>query len=305
MDLWTEASADHDALAKQAAMARAEADFNQVFPFLAAARTVGEFGQRLALAQDSLASIALHHGIDPDELTTMAVRRFELMREALTEGTDPLDWIPDGGGYGNGPEKPDEHDTGVDFSHSYAEVPQGAPDGPDPRVVTPQPAGSVQQAEGGRHRRAGAHRRTAGATDMVSDGGVDTGLGAGMVDTGTSPTDPALAAGGNLGQTTPVTPPSIGQVTSAADPVRRQVMAVTASIKATNPSVDDAAAERIARKVVGRYLTADLDSSVIGNDPDGGESGGQGDHQGMSGPEELMLGRSVVKAAPAVAEALL
>ena len=296
VDLWTEASADHESLARQAALARAEAEFNGVFPFLAAARSQGEYTQRRALAEERLTSIALRHGIEPAELLKLADRRFALLIEALAEGEDPLGWIPDGGGYGSGPEKPLEHDEAADFSGDYAEVPQGAPGGPDPRVV----------ATGGRHRlqAEGKHRKEADATNMVQDS-TDTGLGAGSVDTGVGPTDPTLPAGAGGAPATPQ-PSPIGQVTSAADPVRRQVMAVTASIQATNPGLPGAEAARLARKVVGRYLHADLDSSVTSNDAGGdSQDGGDGSGGGMSGMEKAMVGRSVIKAAPELLDAVL
>ena len=295
MDLWTEASADQESMARTAALACAEAEFNGVFPFLAAARSQGEYAQRRALAEERLTSIALRYGVEPAELLKLADRRYALLIEALTEGQDPLEWVPDGGGYGSGPEEPLEHDEAVDYSHGYSEVPQGAPGGPDPRVV----------ATGARHRlqTEGKHRKAADATNMVSDS-TNTGLGAGSVDTGVGATDPTLPAGTQ--NSAAPQPSPIGQVTSAADPVRRQVMAVTASIRATNPGLAEDEASRLARKVVGRYLHADLDSSVVSNDPGGedGQDGGQGGG-GMSGMEKAMVGRSVIKAAPELLDAVL
>jgi hypothetical protein len=234
------------------------------------------------MAEERLTAIALSHGIEPAELLKMADRRFELLIEALAEGQDPLEWIPDGGGYGSGPEKPDEHDEGPDYSHGYAEVPQGAPGGPDPRVV----------ATGGRHRiqQEGKHRREA---DAVPSGPAAEAIPQDM-----------FPAGAGQGLTTTPQPPQAGQVTSSADRVHRQVMAVTASIQATNPDLPDADAARLARKVVGRYLHADLDSSAISGDPGSddtqGEQGG-----GMNGMEKAMVGRTVVRALPELAEAVL
>jgi hypothetical protein len=260
IDLWTEASADHESLARQAALARAEHEFNGVFPFLAAARSQGEYAQRRAMAEERLTSIALRHGIEPAEILALADRRFALMREALAEGENPLGWIPDGGGYGSGPEEPLEHDEAADFSHGYSEVPQGAPGGPDPRVV----------ATGGKHRlqAEGKHRKEEAAA-------------------------PAPA---------PAAPPA---PQPAPDPVRRQVMAVTASIRAANADLPEADAERLARRVVGRYLTADLTSSEVSNDPEGGQEAQQGAGGGMSGMEKAMVSRTVVKALPDLAEAIL
>jgi hypothetical protein len=117
----------------------------------------------------------------------------------------------------------------------------------------------------------------------------DTGLGAGSVDMGV----PAANAGGMSASlpsgvsasgddTTPMTPPSIGQVTSASDPVRRRVMVVTAAVAATNPQLSPDECERVARMVVGRYLRqADLEGSVMNDDPvGGGDSGGSGGSSG-------------------------
>lgn len=293
-DLWTEASADHESLARPAAVARAEAEFNGVFPFLAAARSQGEYAQRRALAEENLAAIALRHGIESAELMALADRRYALLVEALEEGQDPLGWIPDGGGYGSGPEEPLEHDETADYSHGYSEVPQGAPGGPDPRVVS----------TGGRHRlqTEGRHRKEADASDGAMGQDPSAAAPAAPAAPGLAAGDPTLPAG--MANSAAPQPSPIGQVTSAADPVRRQVMAVTASIKVTNPGLAEAEASRLARKVVGRYLHADLDSSVIDNDPGGDSDQGDG-HSGMSGPEELMLGRSMVKAAPELLEAAM
>jgi hypothetical protein len=291
VDLWTEASADHESLARQAALARAEHEFNGVFPFLANARSRGEYDQRRALAEERLTSIALRHGIEPDELLKLADRRFALLIEALEEGQDPLGWIPDGGGYGSGPEEPLEHDESADYSHGYSEVPQGAPGGPDPRVVS----------TGGRHRlqTEGRHRK---AADAMTDPAAAPGPAAAPISPAMLPA--GVGQGGAAATTTPQPSPA-GQVTSAADPVRRQVMAVTASIQAANPDLAEDEAGRLARKVVGRYLHADLDSSVVSNDPGSDDTqGGQGGG-GMNGAEKAMVGRTVIKAAPELLGAVL
>lgn len=141
-DLWYEASADQDAIAREAALATAEGHMITVWPFLFEARSGRELEHRLAFAEHRLEHIAAQAGMEPDELHEMARRRFALLqearhqRQALPEGVDPLAWAGHGG-VGGGPEKPDEHDEGPDFSHGYSEIPAGAPGGPVPGVVTP------------------------------------------------------------------------------------------------------------------------------------------------------------------------
>lgn len=298
-DLWEAASGAHEAMRRQAALAAADAEMAEgVMPFVLAARNEAELGHRLALAAESISSIASACGIDEADLTATAARRWELYRQALVEGTDPMTSLEhnlDGSGYGSGPEKPDEHDGGPDFSHGYSEVPQGVPGGPDPRVVTPRPpaAGPVQEATGSLRRQADSDPGSM-MTNPYMPMPPDTGTGAGAVDMGV----PSPAAGGmtpslpagvgpNGDNTTPITPSSIGQVTSSADPVRRRVLAVTAAVASTNPHLAPAECERVARLVVGRYLReADLDSSVMNDQPVGnGDSsgGGSGGSSGDSG----------------------
>lgn len=288
-DLWAEASANHDDMAREAALALADAELEAVMPFLLAARSPEEYVHRSALAQESIRSIAARCGLNEDELMAVAARRYALYREALAEGTDPLSQLPLDNGHGS-PEKPDEHDEGPDYAHGYSEVPQGSPGGPDPAVTRPRPpmSGPVQEATG--------MRRQADA----SPGGMmtspympmppDTGTGAGSVDMGTpNPAaggmTPSLPAGvsSNGDDTLPITPPTIGQVTSSSDPVRRRVMAVTAAVAAVNPQLPEDEAERVARQIVGRYFQADLSGSVMNDDPvndgsssSGGSGGGSG-----------------------------
>lgn len=156
--LWDEAGYDHDELARTAALARVDAELQDVMPFLLAARSPQEYSHRRALAEQRLETIALRHGLQPDEVAAITDHRFELYHEAmmqrmaLPEGQDPLAWVPDGGGFGSGPEQGYEHDETVDYSHGYSEVPQGAPGGPSPAVTRPvqtQP-GPVQEATGRR-----------------------------------------------------------------------------------------------------------------------------------------------------------
>ena len=259
MDLWTEASFDHDAIARQAALDGADAGLRGMFPFLAAARSEVELGHRLALADERLTAIALQHGLDPAEVAAMARRRWALYREALNEGVDPLQVVVQDSQASGGPEKPDEHDQGPDFSHGYSEIPQGAPGCPAPNVVTPVPPqqGPVQEATGA--RQAGCPSCSCGRSKKGKCKGCKQANGC------------SCGSGAPCGGM---------QAHASADPVRRQVLAVTASIRATNPALDEAEAGRIARRVVGRYLTADLDSSVMSDSPWSGSQHGGGDHGG-------------------------
>jgi hypothetical protein len=285
--MWAEASADHEAMAREAALALADAELETVMPFLLASRSDEEYVHRSALAQESISSIAAHCGLDESELIAVAGRRYRLYREALAEGTDPMVSLEPllNGGPG-GPEKPDEHDEGPDFSHGYSEVPQGAPGGPDPGVTWPRPpaAGPVQEAAGSLRRQADASpgMMTAPYQPMAPD----TGTGAGSVDMSTPAANgggmsPSLPAGvtSNGDDTLPIPPPSIGKTTSSADPVRRKVMAVTAAVAAVNPQLPATEAERVARQIVGRYFReADLNGSVMNDEPvsDSSSSGGSG-----------------------------
>lgn len=284
--LWDEASAYHETMAREAALALADAEMEAVMPFLLASRSAEEYVHRSALAQDSIAAIAARCGLDADELLTTARRRFELYREALADGDsnapifDELRRQDGGGsGFGGGPEKPDEHSEGPG-PDAYSEVPPGPPRGPNPGVTAPRPpmAGPVQEATGSLRRQ---------AETLVPPMPPDTGTGRGSVDMGlpSSSLDgrsPSLAAGGTAGNTAPITPPEIGQVTSSRDPVRRRVMAVTAAIRETNPHLPAAECERVARQVVGRYMRhADLAGSAMDDQPVG--SGGGGNGGGNSG----------------------
>lgn len=281
-DLWAEASYSHEAMTREAALARADAELESVMPFLLAARSPDEFGHRMALAADAVTAIASRCDIGESELIAVAARRYELYREALAEGTDPmvsLEPLLNGSGAGSGPEKPDEHDEGPDLGHGYSEVPPGASGGPDPAVTRPRPParGPVQEATGSLRRQAGQAPGAMmtppasppqAAGPPAAPGGAAAGMPAGVTSNGDD--------------TVPITPPSIGQVTSSADPVRRRVTAVTAAIRETNPHLPASECERVARQVVGRFLReADLDSSVMNDQPV--ESGGSGGSSGSSG----------------------
>jgi hypothetical protein len=74
-----------------------------------------------------------------------------------------------GSGFGSGPERPDEHSTGDDFSNSYAEVPLGPPGqiGTAP-AATDRQVGSTPNPIAGQPQDAGAERRTTAARDGYS-----------------------------------------------------------------------------------------------------------------------------------------
>jgi hypothetical protein len=268
-DLWEAATEDGDAMRRTASAAMAGSELETVMPFLLAARSDQEFGHRVAMARDSLSAIAASCDVSEDELVATARRRFELLREAYAEGVDPviaLEPLLNGGGYGQGPEKPDEHDEGPDFSHGYSEVPAGPPGGPDPRVTTPRPpsAGPVQEATGRMRRHADATSQIPMPAPYQAQP-LDTGTGPGSLDTG---------VGSPQTMNMPTSLP-VGSPTASADPVRMKVTAVARVIARSNPQIPASECERMGRIVVGRYLReADLDSSVEDNQPVGGGSGG-------------------------------
>jgi hypothetical protein len=288
-DLWYGASADHEQMARQAAMARAEAEFAAVFPFLAAAASEPEFLHRMFLAGDRLQAIAASSGTDVEDLEALAGRRWRLMREALAEGESPLSEVMNATHErGSGALKDYQHSEAPDFSEGYSEVPAGAEQGPDPQVtqVRPPQTGPVQEATGSLHREADAAMMTAPYTAPQPP---DTGTGRGSLDTGlpqaggNTPSLPAGVSGGNSPDN-PITPRSIGQVTSSTDPVCRRVLAVTAAVAASNPQLPESECERVARLVVGRYLTADLAGSVTSDAPVNDGSGDGGGDGGSKGP---------------------
>lgn len=287
-DLWSSASEDHDRIAREGALARAEAELETVMPFLLASRSEGEFAHRLAYAAETFELIAARTGADADDLAATAARQYALCREALAEGMDPLTALEpllNGGGAGSGPEKPLEHSDGPDFSGGYSEVPMGNLSGPDPAVTRPRmpQVAPVTQATGSLRRQADGSPSAAMTMPYTPP---DLGTGMGSLDVGvpsaqTAGQTPSIPAGLPGGSTAPV-----GQVTSKRDPVRAKVMQVTALIAKANPSLPRAEAERLGRRVVANYLrTADLTDSVMGNGPingsgagDGGASSGGGAH---------------------------
>jgi hypothetical protein len=136
--------------------------------------------------------------------------------------------------------------------------------------------------------------------DYMAETPPDLGTGAGSQDIGVAGPagPPSVGAGSNnmsagTGSTVPLTPPSIGQVTSSRDPVHAQVIAITASVRASNPWLPEGECRRIARQTVARYMprtgatnwapTAYDDSPPTQN---GGGSGGDG---GGGGAVQHML----------------
>jgi hypothetical protein len=316
-DLWDAAGEDHEVLAKQAAHALADAELESVLPFLLAARTPDEFAHRAGLAADSICSIAARCGLDESELLAVAQRRYALMRKALQEGVNVLDeTVEETHGQGGGPEKPDEHDQGPDFSHGYSEVPAGPPGGPDPQVTQVRPPAMFAPQDG----REASRTAAADPASMMTQpyGGASSGMSSANMPAGTG----QGAGAGPVQDTTPAsdeatsggledfdgTGSAAGVSASVKDPVRRRVAQVAASIRSSNPQLPAAECQRVARLVVGRYLQADLNSSVMGGGsvedaaPDG--SGQQGGHGGMSGLEEYGLGKSLISAAPELLAAL-
>ena len=159
-DLWTEASLDHDQIAREAALAQVEAHMEPVWPFLFEARSPNELEHRLAFAGHRLEHIAVQCDVDSGSLHQLARHRFALLqeallqRQALPEGQDPLAWVPSSPTSGSGAEIPDMHEEGVDYHDSYSEVPVGAPGGPAPNVVTPVFGRPQQPGEATGARRA-------------------------------------------------------------------------------------------------------------------------------------------------------
>jgi hypothetical protein len=301
MDLWTIASEDHEGIAREAALARADAELEGVMPFLLASRTPQEFEHRALLAEDSLTAIAAQNDLHLGDLMATARRRFELYREALAEGVDPLvALIPllNGGGDGSGPEKPLEHNEGPDFSGSYSEVPMGPLSGPDPMVTRPrqQAAGQVTEATGSLRRQADASSSPMMQSQYTPP---DLGTGPGSLDIGVAgPASGGMTPSIPAGMPSASAGPMARPVTSSRDPVRSKVLRVTAAISRANPGLPAEECERVARKVVSRYLaTADLNDSAISNGPmnSGGESGGDGSGGGGHGgaAKDMLAGQGL------------
>jgi hypothetical protein len=274
-DLWEIASGDHERFSREAALARAEAELESVMPFLLAARSEQEFAHRVAYAAEAFELIAARTGTDPAELAAPAKRQYELCREALAEGTDPLvalEPLLNGGGSGSGPEKPLEHHEGPDFSDGYSEIPMGNLTGPDPAVTRPRPEVAAPVTQPVASRRQAASSPGSGTTMQYTP--PDLGTGPGSLDIGV----PSAQTGGQV--------PSIpageaaSQRTARRDPVHARVRQVTAMIARANPGLPRAECERLGRRVVSNYLRqADLTDSVMGNGPMN-DSGGAGQSSG-------------------------
>jgi hypothetical protein len=272
-------------------------------PFLFASASWADYGHRKALAAGRLEAIATATGLLPGHIGQLADSHMRLFAEAmahqaLPEGSDPL--IPvtqasEGTGFGSGPEKPDEHSEGPDFSHGYSEIPQGPPGGPDPSVTVPVYEHPQPLAEATGAKKTAQDAPAGPVTDAAP-------LPAGVSPAGTGPD--GTGPGGMLSAPPPSPGPS--SVTASRDPVAAQVAAVAASVAASNPALPGAECRRVARKVVAGYLRqgADYTDTVISDAPPasgGGGGGGGGDGGGgggMSGLEESMLGRQLINKIP-------
>lgn len=311
-DLWAEASADHELEAREAALDRAEAEMQPVWPFLFLSRTARELEHRLAFAGERIERIAAACGLPAAELEDTARRRYALLKEALPEGVDPVAPVLQAGqGFGSGPAQGYEHAEGPDYSGGYSEVPQGAPGGPPPQVVTPQapetpePQQPVQTAASlcrcgskltKKSGRCKSCREQPGACQCMSTTAVTSGSppsgpplsnssgagsGAQVAGVGGQTSTPdgmrpgGLQPGSQAAGGTDLTPAQ--DVTAARrDPVARQVEAVAVSIRATNPYLQPSECRRVARRVVGSYLRqADLASSVMSDEPWAASPGAQ------------------------------
>ena len=352
-DLFTEASYDHEGLARVAALAQAEAGLGELFPFFAQSRSWRDYTHRRALAAGQLTAIAARSGVGLADVCDLADSHMVLYVEAMTkaalpEGADPLQAVTDASRpQGAGPAKGYEHDEGPDFSGGYAEIPQGPPGGPSPAVTQmvyekPQP---VQEAVG---RRTGAAKscpscscsmtskgkcrgcktrggctctpgdpcggtkamkqgslrhtaqdpgnRAAGQPSMSSQ--LPAGVGPGMAG-GSSGTPDGTMQGGFAPMVAPPGSNPRGQA-SPGDQVNQQVTAVATSIALTNPALPESECRRVARRVVGGYLRqADLEGSVIGDQPIGGDSEGGGGG-GMTGWEKYRATRGLIDKLPDV-----
>ena len=342
-DLWHEASEDHDAISRTAALAEAEGHLEPLWGFFFQAASARELEHRLAVGETRLFHIAGKTGVDIGDIAGIIRRRYALLREALMEGQDPVapmvSATPSSGG---GPAKPDEHSEGPDFSGSYSEVPMGQLSSPDPMVTRPvfdrpqQPTEATaakKKCSCGRKLKngkcpgckAGSARcdcAPAAATPDDDDPGQKTGSRR-TATPGMPPSNLPAGVGGNVqsspdgsgsysGSQGPMAMPGPGLQTSQGgydltpaqpvtagrrDPVADHIRLVAASVAASNPGLPDSECRRVARLVVGRYLRrADLDSSVLHDDPGGGGSAGGGGGGGHMG--EYMMGRQLMKKLP-------
>jgi hypothetical protein len=246
------------------------------------------------------------------------------LRTALTEGENILaETVDPAPGYGT-PEKPSEHDDGPD-----ANIPADAMNR-IPDAVASMKVIVDLTAEAGRLLSLLSSKKTAGIEDLPdTPGGEPQPDNAG----GEPPEGPDApgefngppAATAYPETTKPRQMPdggdpqggdpmmdvgSGGQMGSDPDPVGDQVDQVTASVRLSNPQLDEQTCRRVARKVVGRYLvTAAADDGIVYAPsqrprPQEEEEGepkerGLGEHA-----MDSAAGGAVMKAAPALLEEL-
>jgi hypothetical protein len=312
-DLWHEAGADHDFEAREASLARADAEMLPILSFLFESRTPRELEHRLAFAATRIERVSDVSGVPVDELEESARRRYALLKEALPEGTDPVTPVLQAGqSFGSGPAEGYEHDEGPDFSHGYSEIPQGAPGGPDPQVVSPenlkQPNQPVQEATASLCRcgslltKKGKCRtcRSKIANCMCHSAAVrTTDTTSGSPPSGApmsgAPGSSAGAASGGMGAAGNLDVTPAQSVTASRDPVALQVTAIAHSVQASNPMLTESECRRVARRVVGGYLQrqGDLASGVMSDQPWAPGPGGSGD--GSSGASDGSSGGSMLQ----------
>ena len=80
--VWDDAGDSAETEATMRALATAKAASADIWPFLAMAQDVAEFGQRLDLAGDTLTAAASAHGVPVIDLVTAYTREFALLAEA-------------------------------------------------------------------------------------------------------------------------------------------------------------------------------------------------------------------------------
>lgn len=235
------------------------------------------------------------------------------MKRALQEGQDPLAWETGVAGQGGGPEKPDEHDEGPDFSHGYSEIPQGQPGGNDVPPYQPNvPAETGLASEESPRPKLSA----VDATTQVTDPGPSTNRPTDQPepdqgfpqfqDTPVVPltTKPAQTPGG--GPSGMTTDPTMMPGAGAPDPIAEQVNRAAALVQQYNPHLDADTCRHVARKAVGRYLvTAEAGDSAFNNMPEQPEEDEDGNGEGGGhGVADYMVGRGLMKVVPEIAAAL-
>jgi len=105
-----------------------------------------------------------------------------------------------------------------------------------------------------------------------------------------APAAPAVSGAGAGGQYDLTPAQDVTAARRRPDPVRRQVEAIAASVQASNPYLSGSECRRVARRVVGTYLSrqADMAGSVLSDEPwrdagpqPSGGGGGDGGDGGM------------------------